>query len=66
MDVGNQLYAAFSQGPWPSLLTHYDRESGVMLVNKDELMRLIQMVNPGQKVRPLRLATFEKGEWKPD
>lgn len=38
----------------------YDREAKVILVNKDSLMRAIQMANPGQVFRDIRLIDNEK------
>lgn len=38
----------------------YDREANVILVNKDSLMRAIQMANPGQAFRDIRLIDNEE------
>ena len=45
---------------------HYDKERDELLIEQDTLMRLIQMVNPAQKTRTIRLAnmTFEDGKMK--
>lgn len=38
----------------------FDRETNQILVNKDSLMRAIQMANPGQAYRDIRLVTNEE------
>lgn len=38
----------------------YDRETNTILVNKDSLMRAIQMANPGQAFRDIRLVDNEE------
>nr|WP_294655427.1 hypothetical protein [uncultured Anaerotignum sp.] len=38
----------------------YDKEAKVILVNKDSLMRAIQMANPGQAFRDIRLVDNEE------
>ena len=38
----------------------YDRETKQILVNKDSLMRAIQMANPGQAYRDIRLVSNEE------
>lgn len=38
----------------------YDRETDQILVNKDSLMRAIQLANPGQKYRDIRIISHEE------
>lgn len=65
-NIGNRLYNAFAWESGGMLLMHYDKERDELLIEQDTLMRLIQMVNPAQKTRTIRLAnmTFEDGKMK--
>lgn len=38
----------------------FDKETGCILVNKDSLMRAIQMANPGQAYRDIKLVSYEE------
>lgn len=38
----------------------FDKNTGEILVNKDSLMRAIQLANPGQAYRNIRLVEYEE------
>jgi hypothetical protein len=62
LNKGIELFNALRWGDHISNLMAYDKEANEILINEDELMRLIQVVNPLQKARPIRLLSF--ADWK--
>lgn len=58
---GVEIYEIFNQGVKHSLLFKYDRNNETFLINENTLMHAIQLVNPMQKQRKLKL--ISQKEW---
>lgn len=57
-NIGIQIYEQFD---WQTIFKAigFDKTAGEILVSEEALMRIIQMVNPAQKPRKIRLVSDE-------
>ena len=58
---GVEIYEIFNQGVKHSLLFKYDRNNETISINENTLMHAIQLVNPMQNQRKLKL--ISQKEW---
>lgn len=57
----NKAIDVYDQFSWQSVGTIcFNKDTQEILVNEDQLMRIIQLVNPLQKKRPIRLVNTEE------
>lgn len=60
-DKFNMAIQIYDQFDWRTIFKAigYDKTAGEILVSEEALMRIIQMVNPAQKPRKIRLVSDE-------